>query len=184
MRSKLQEKVKHPALSPEQVPGGMQAQRGLQAAFDLSWDELKPEAKYLACVFGAFAASPVRWGFVTAIYKQLQGESFNHDDLTDRWLKSLRKLHLVITVEKNIYTLHPLIHDYFSEYLKQHSNYSQIRQAHDDIFGNGRYSDINIDQSINLETFNLIERFFKLNKYHAELRLAQELLAMVEMAIN
>jgi hypothetical protein len=60
MRSKLQEKVKHPALSPEDVPGGIQAQRGLQAAFDLSWDELKPEAKYLACVLAAFAPFPIR----------------------------------------------------------------------------------------------------------------------------
>jgi hypothetical protein len=100
MRDKLQEKVKHPALSPEDVPGGMQAQRGLQAAFDLSWEELKPEAKHLACVFGAFAASPVRWGFVTAIYQQLQGELFNEDNLKDRWLKYLIKRHLVITVEK------------------------------------------------------------------------------------
>lgn len=77
-----------------------QAQRGLQSAFDLSWDELKSEAKHLACVLAAFAASPVYWGFVTRIYQQLQGESFNEDNLKDRWLKSLRKLHLVITVEE------------------------------------------------------------------------------------
>ena len=36
MGDKLREKVKHPSLSPEQVPGGIQAKRGLQAAFDLS----------------------------------------------------------------------------------------------------------------------------------------------------
>ncbi|MDB9488126.1 hypothetical protein PN492_16485 [Dolichospermum circinale CS-537/01] len=55
MGHKLREKVKHPSLSPEQVPGGMEAKRGLQAAFDLSWEELKPEAKHLACVLAAFA---------------------------------------------------------------------------------------------------------------------------------
>ncbi|MEI3648483.1 MAG: NB-ARC domain-containing protein [Dolichospermum lemmermannii FEM_B0920] len=158
MRDKLQEKVKHPALSPEDVPGGMEAQRGLQAAFDLSWDELKPEAKYLACVFGAFAASPVRWNFVTAIYQRLQGEAFNHDDLKDRWLKYLIKRHLVITVEKNIYNLHLLIHDYFSEHLKQHSDYSQIKQAYCDIFA---IVASNINQPINLITFNLIEPHLK-----------------------
>lgn len=36
MYGKLQEKIKHSSLSPEQVPGGMQAKRNLQAAFDLS----------------------------------------------------------------------------------------------------------------------------------------------------
>jgi len=154
MRGKLQEKVKHPSLSPEDVPGGMQAQRGLQAAFDLSWEELKPEAKHLACVFGAFAASPVRWGFVTAIYQELQGESFNEDNLKDRWLKSLRKLHLVMTVEENIYNLHLLIYDYFYEQLKQHLNFSQIKQAFCDVFV---IVASDIDQSTNLETFNLIE---------------------------
>ncbi|MBY5280966.1 tetratricopeptide repeat protein [Anabaena sp. PCC 7938] len=158
MRGKLQEKVKHPSLSPEQVPGGMQAQRGLQAAFDLSWDELKPEAKHLACVLGAFAASPVYWGFVTRIYQQLQGESFNEDNLKDRWLKSLRKLHLVITVEENIYNLHLLIHDYFSQQFKQHSDYSQIKQVYCNVF-----VDIagDVEQSSNLETFNLIEPHLK-----------------------
>ncbi|MBK1986103.1 ATP-binding protein [Sphaerospermopsis aphanizomenoides BCCUSP55] len=158
MRGKLQEKIKHPSLSPEEVPGGMQAQRGLQAAFDLSWDELKPEAKHLACVLAAFAPSPIYWRFVTEIYQRLQGESFSEDNLKDRWLKSLRKLHLVITVEENIYNLHLLIHDYFNEHLKQHFDYSQIKQAFCEVLTNVAS---NIDQSTNLETFNLIEPHLK-----------------------
>ncbi|MFO5529333.1 MAG: tetratricopeptide repeat protein, partial [Cuspidothrix sp.] len=133
MGDKLREKVKHPSLSPEQVPGGMQAKRGLQAAFDLSWEELKPEAQYLACVLAAFAPSPVHWDLVVEIYKQLQGKLFNHDNLKDRWLKSLRKLHLVMTVDQDIYNLHLLIHDYFYEQLKQHLNFSQIKQAFCDV---------------------------------------------------
>ncbi|WP_254434466.1 tetratricopeptide repeat protein, partial [Dolichospermum sp. UHCC 0352] len=158
MRGKLQEKVKHPSLSPKRVRGGIKAKRGLQVAFDLSWEELGPEAKYLACVFGAFAASPVHWDFVIEIYKQLQGEALNHDDLKDRWLKSLRELHLVMTVEENIYNLNLLIHDYFSQHLKQHSNYSQIKQAFCHVFA---IIASDIDQSTNLETFNLIEPHLK-----------------------
>ncbi|MFM6270197.1 MAG: hypothetical protein ACKPJ9_09705 [Dolichospermum sp.] len=64
MRNKLQEKVKHSSLSPEQVLGGIKAKRSLQAAFDLSWEKLKPEAQYLACVLAAFAPSPIRLDFV------------------------------------------------------------------------------------------------------------------------
>jgi tetratricopeptide (TPR) repeat protein len=158
MGDKLREKVKHPSLSPEQVPGGIQAKRGLQAAFDLSWEELKPEAQYLACVLAAFAPSPIRWDFVTAIYQQLQGESFNEDDLKDRWLKSLRNLHFVMKFEKDIYNLHLLIHDYFSQQLKQHLNFSPVKQAFCDVFA---IVATNINQPINLETFNLIEPHLK-----------------------
>ena len=158
MRGKLQEKVKHPALSPEQVPGGIEAQRGLQAAFDLSWDELKPEAKHLACVFGAFAPSPICWVFVTAIYNRLQEESFSPDDLKDRWLKSLRKLNLIILAEKDIYNLHLLVSEYFSEQLKKHPDHSQIKQAFFEVLA----GDVqNLDLSGNLTTFNLIEPHLK-----------------------
>lgn len=158
MRQKLKEKIKHPALSPEEVPMGMQAQRGLQAAFDLSWEELKPEAKHLACVLGAFASAPIHWDFVTAIYHRLQEESFSPDDLKDRWLKSLRKLHLVVLLEEDIYNLHLLVGDYFGEQLKKHPDYSQIKQAFFEVLAGDVY---NLDLSGNLTTFNLIEPHLK-----------------------
>ena len=85
MGDKLKEKVKHPSLSPEEVPMGIKATRGVQLAFDLSWDELTPEAKYLACVLGAFAEAAIRWDFVRGIYEHLQGESFSEDNLKDKW---------------------------------------------------------------------------------------------------
>ncbi|MFM6010699.1 MAG: pilus assembly protein PilF, partial [Dolichospermum sp.] len=158
MRNKLQEKVKHPSLSPKQVPRGIEAKRDLQAAFDLSWEELKPEAKHLACVLAAFTSSLIYWYFVIQIYQQLQGESFNHDNLKNRWLKFLTKLHLVIKVDRDIYNLHLLIHDYFYEHLKQHSEYSQIKQTYCDIIVN--IASI-INQLSNLKTFNLIEPHLK-----------------------
>ncbi|MFM6763999.1 MAG: tetratricopeptide repeat protein [Dolichospermum sp.] len=88
----------------------------------------------------------------------MQGESFNYDNLKDSWLKSLTKLHLVIRVNRDIYNLHLLIHDYFHEHLKQHLNFSQIKQAFCDVFVN--IASI-INQSSNLETFNLIEPHLK-----------------------
>ncbi|MDB9488125.1 hypothetical protein PN492_16480 [Dolichospermum circinale CS-537/01] len=95
---------------------------------------------------------------VVKIYQQLQNELFNHDNLKDRWLKSLRKLHLVITVDKDIYNLHLLIHDYFYKQLKQHLNFSQIKQVFCDVFA---LVASNIDQSTNLKIFNLIELHLK-----------------------
>ena len=95
---------------------------------------------------------------MTRIYQQLQGELFNDDNLKDRWLKSLIKLHLVMTVDKDIYNLHLLIHDYFYEQLKQHWNFSQIKQVFCDVFV---VVASNIDKSTNLKTFNLIEPHLK-----------------------
>ena len=95
---------------------------------------------------------------MTRIYQQLQGELFNDDNLKDRWLKSLIKLHLVMTVDKDIYNLHLLIHDYFYEQLKQPWNFSQIKQVFCDVFV---VVASNIDKSTNLKTFNLIEPHLK-----------------------
>jgi tetratricopeptide (TPR) repeat protein len=158
MLAKLKEKVKHPALSPEEVPMPIKATRGVQAAFDLSWDELTPEAKYLACVLGAFASAAIRWDFVRGIYENLQGESFSEDNLKDKWLKSLRKLHLVMTIETDIYDLHPLIRDYLAEQFKKHPQHSEIKQAFCDLFVRVAGT---VEQSTTLAVFNLIEPHLK-----------------------
>jgi len=156
MGDKLKEKVKHPALSPEEVPMAIKATRGVQAAFDLSWDELTPEAKYLACVLGAFASAAIHWDFVRGIYEILQGEAFSEDNLKDKWLKSLRKLHLVLTVETDIYDLHPLIRDYLAEQFKKHPQHSEIKQAFCDLLVR-----VAVEQSTSLAEFNLIEPHLK-----------------------
>ena len=158
MRDKLKEKVKHPSLSPEEVPMAIKATRGIQAAFDLSWDELTPEAKYLACVLGSFASAAIRWDFVRGIYEILQGEAFSEDNLKDKWLKSLRKLHLVLTVQTDIYDLHPLIRDYLGEQFNKHPQHSEIKQAFCDLFVKVAGA---VEQSTTLAEFNLIEPHLK-----------------------
>ena len=158
MRAKLANKVKHPSLSPEDMPLGMTASRGVIAAFDLSWEELNTEAKHLGCVFGIFGAGAIHWDFVNSIYRLLQGEAFSADDLKDRWLKTLRKLHLVLDVDKDIYNLHPLVRDYFDVQLQIHPERSQIEEVFCDVFINVA-KDVEISSS--LQTFNLIEPHLK-----------------------
>ncbi len=155
---KEKEKLKHPALSPAEVPMSIKATRGVQAAFNLSWDELTPEAKYLACVLGAFASAAIYWGFVRGIYEILEGESFSEDHLKDKWLKSLRKLHLVLTVETDIYDLHPLIRDYLGEQFKKHPQHNEIKQAFCDLFVSVAGK---VKQSTTLAEFNLVEPHLK-----------------------
>jgi tetratricopeptide (TPR) repeat protein len=155
---KEKEKVKHPSLSPEEVPMAIKASRGVQAAFDLSWDELTPEAKYLACVLGTFAEAAIHWVFMRGFYQILQGESFSEDNLKDKWLKSLRKLHLVLTVETDIYDLHPLIRDYLAEQFKKHPQHSEIKQGFCYLF---MYVANAIEKATTLALLNLIEPHLK-----------------------
>jgi len=153
MREKLVEKVKHPSLSPRKKPIGIAAKRGVQAAFDLSWEEFEPEAQFLACVLGSFAAAPIAWEFVVTMVKGLQGEAFREDDLRDRWLDALRRLHFVMTVEADLYDLHPLIRDYLGEQLKLHPEREQIETAFSDCFTGVAYVNHQLSTQ---KIFNLI----------------------------
>jgi tetratricopeptide (TPR) repeat protein len=158
MKEKLTAKVKHPSLSPEQLPTNMRALRGLQAAFDLSWDDLSSEAQHLACVLGSFASAPISGDFIRNIYTFMKVKISNPDDIVDRWMKSLKTLHLVTRVTINTYDLHPLIRDYFREQFNQHPKHDEIKQGFCDLFANIAN---NVDGSTNLATFNMIEPHLK-----------------------
>jgi tetratricopeptide (TPR) repeat protein len=64
----------------------------------------------------------------------------------------------VLTVETDIYDLHPLIRDYLAEQFKEHPQHSEIKQAFCDLFV--RVAG-NIEQSTTLAEFNLIEPHLK-----------------------
>ncbi len=53
----LRQKEKYPAWT-------LAAQRGVAAAFDLSWEELSEEAKQLGCLLSLFALAPIPWQLV------------------------------------------------------------------------------------------------------------------------
>jgi tetratricopeptide (TPR) repeat protein len=158
MKEKLATKVKHPSLSPEQLPASIRASRGLQSAFDLSWDDLSLEAQHLACVLGSFASAPINGDFIKKIYVFMKVKTSNSDDIVDRWLKSLTSLHFVIRVTTSVYDLHPLIRDYFREQFNQHPKHDEIKQGFCHLFTSIAE---NIDGSSSLATFNLIEPHLK-----------------------
>ena len=64
----------------------------------------------------------------------------------------------MLTVETDIYDLHPLIRDYLAEQFKEHPQHSEIKQAFCDLFV--RVAG-NIEQSTTLAEFNLIEPHLK-----------------------
>ena len=47
-----------------EAEAGMTARRGVAAAFELSWAELKPPARTLGCLLSVFAQAPIPWELV------------------------------------------------------------------------------------------------------------------------
>jgi len=95
------------------IPATLTAQRGVAAAFELSWEAISAQdwggsAQELAMRLSLFAAAPIPWGLMEGCWTAADGE-----DLED-WRDELVALHLVEEMERNRYQLHPLIREFFA----------------------------------------------------------------------
>ncbi|WP_442940850.1 tetratricopeptide repeat protein [Nostoc sp.] len=86
----------------------MTAQRGVLAAFDLSWQELENSDKQLGCLLSLFAAAPIHWKLV----EQCLPEE-DEEDLEEIRDDRLLNLHLLQRKGEGIYQLHPLLREFF-----------------------------------------------------------------------
>ncbi|WP_224085533.1 tetratricopeptide repeat protein [Nostoc sp. MS1] len=111
MMGRLKEKrLEQPALvKPE---ADMREQRGVQAAFELSWQELAEDDKQLDCVLSLFAAAPIPWKLV----EQCLPEK-DKDELEEIRDDKLLNLHLLQRKGEEIYQLHPLLREFFQSKL-------------------------------------------------------------------
>ncbi|WP_413201251.1 tetratricopeptide repeat protein, partial [Nostoc piscinale] len=117
MMQRLEKKrLEQPALvKPE---ADMTAQRGVQAAFELSWQELAEDDKLLGCVLSLFAAAPIPWKLV----EQCLTEK-DEDELEEIRDDKLLNLHLLQRKGEGIYQLHPLLREFFQ------SKFTGLEQA-------------------------------------------------------
>ncbi|MBD1936447.1 tetratricopeptide repeat protein [Microcoleus sp. FACHB-68] len=108
MLRRLEEKrLQQPALQKPKSEADMTASLGVQAAIDLSWQELDEAAKQLACLLGVFAPTAIPWWLVEKCLPLADTE-----ELEETRDESLVNLHLLERTEKGIYRLHPLIREY------------------------------------------------------------------------
>ncbi|MGF1490357.1 MAG: NB-ARC domain-containing protein, partial [Prochloraceae cyanobacterium] len=98
------------------------AKRGVKAAFELSWVELKKQAQELACFLSLFAVAPITWNLITQC---LSDE--DEEDLEDIRDYELVKLSLLQKTNKGIYQLHELIHQYFEAKLENKEIAEQLK---------------------------------------------------------
>jgi tetratricopeptide (TPR) repeat protein len=107
MLQRLEKKgLKERSLSqPEE---NMTAEKGVQAAFELTWQELNDTDKQLACLLSLFAAAPIPWELVKQCLPNADAEELeeSRDD-------KLVNLHLLQRKSKGIYQLHRLLREFF-----------------------------------------------------------------------
>ena len=83
---------------------GMTATLGVQAAIDLSWQELDEGARELAYLLSLFAPTPVPWVVVQDCLPNMDSEEL--EDLRD---EQLVKLSLLKRTDEGVYQLHQLL---------------------------------------------------------------------------
>ncbi|MBC1280761.1 tetratricopeptide repeat protein, partial [Nostoc sp. UCD121] len=96
------------SLSKSKSEADMTAQRGVLAAFELSWQELEDDDKQLGCLLSLFAVAPIPWKLVEQCLPKEDVE-----DLEEIRDESLLNLHLLQRKGEGIYQLHPLLREFF-----------------------------------------------------------------------
>ncbi|MGI2907579.1 tetratricopeptide repeat protein [Tolypothrix sp. VBCCA 56010] len=107
------EKKKLKERSLSQPEENMTAQRSVETAFELSWQELNDTDKQLACLLSLFAAAPIPWELVESCLPDVDAEEL--EESRDR---KLLNLHLLQRKQKGIYQLHPLLREFFQAKLQ------------------------------------------------------------------
>jgi len=98
------------------------ARRGVEAAFELSWERLNRKSQYLGKLLSLFALAPIPWDMVEAVNQNNcenhpENKEFLLDGLTSPRLKLLQ-FHLLREWGDKTYILHSLIREFFKSKLE------------------------------------------------------------------
>ena len=102
----------------------MTAQRGVAAAFELSWLELDQDAQQLGCLLSLFALAPIPWELVENCLPDQDSE-----DLEDIRDYSLLELNLLGRTDHGIYQLHELIREFLRDKMELCDRADQLKQG-------------------------------------------------------
>lgn len=124
-KAKKNQALKHRSLvrDPDDPTWTLTAQRGVEAAFDLSWDALDEHSRHLGKQLSVFAPSPIPWELVETM-RQRYCEMFPEDgDLSLENLETARqkliRFHLLQYLSQQTYRLHSLIREFFRSKLEE-----------------------------------------------------------------
>ncbi|MEH2295530.1 tetratricopeptide repeat protein [Nostoc sp.] len=100
----------------------MRYEYGVAEAFALSWEQLDEKAQGVGCWLSLFALADI----------PLSVEAIEDDEEQELWEKAiaqLRKLHLIQWQSKGIYRLHPLIRQFFQMKLDKSTEADEVKTA-------------------------------------------------------
>ncbi|MFM6217410.1 MAG: tetratricopeptide repeat protein [Dolichospermum sp.] len=103
----------------------MTAERGVEAAFDLTWENLDENSRLLAMYLSLFALAPVS----KSLIDDLLGEQ-DPDDIEEWLADNLVNLNLVNDLGNNWYELHTLIRVYLREKLEESAFKEEAKRAY------------------------------------------------------
>ncbi len=103
------------------------AHRGVEAAIQLSWDDISTSSQRVAMLLGLFAPMEISWKLVAKIGASAE---ITEDEL-DEARGQLDSLHLIqpIDDECNFYKIHPLVREFLRAKLSKAEENHQFRQA-------------------------------------------------------
>ncbi len=109
------------------------AHRGVQAAFELSWQELDEEAQELACLLSLFALTPIPWSLVEQCLIPLpsplkRGKPMDEEDLEDIRDGVLVKGSLLQRIGEGTYQLHQLLREFLHDKLELSAEADHLKQ--------------------------------------------------------
>jgi tetratricopeptide (TPR) repeat protein len=123
MLSRLQAKgLAHRAIKPGEGLGT--AERSVEAAIELSWEELNEDARRLGCLLSLFALAPIPWGIVKACMGNRDAEEL--ENLRD---DALLNASLVQRKGENLYQVHQLAREFFRDKLTSLGTADELRAA-------------------------------------------------------
>ena len=100
------------------------AQRGVKAAFELSWQELSAEAREVACLLSLFAVAPILWFWVQGCLE------WDEEDLEDIRDGVLVKFSLLQRLGAGWYQLHSLLQLFMREKLEAFAEAERLKRQY------------------------------------------------------
>nr|WP_322680996.1 NB-ARC domain-containing protein [Nostoc sp. DedQUE03]MDZ7976444.1 NB-ARC domain-containing protein [Nostoc sp. DedQUE03] len=116
--------LKDPSLggNPNDPTWILTAKRGVEAAFELSWEELDVNSQHLGKLLSLFALAPIPWNLVEDTERRYSEMSPNNGEFEPEELEAsldrLLQLHLVQHISQYTYLLHSLIREFFKSKLE------------------------------------------------------------------
>lgn len=108
---------------PDDPTWTLTAQRGVAAAFELSWERLNLDTQHLGYLLGLFALAPFTWNWVESAenyYCELSENEVNFDRAKlRRSRRELTRFHLLQRVEPHTYQLHSLVRKFCQQKMEE-----------------------------------------------------------------